>query len=240
METVKILGFDHTTLCMHGLLSGLAFLDLGIYTTSIYTFKSYALLTDLYKSISLVRFQDVRDLHSLALLANDRQVDNETYASNLLVNGSNIGYVKFDSDMNVTIFNYDTLHESSRDTAGNLSLVRSADTRITTEVSATFRIDSKAKKHTAFYHKHCTYYCGQNGSIGLILPIDEKIYRRLSTLQNFLITQFWQPAGLNPKSFKMANVTEGKFLGGWVGDHFLSQSLYLRKRESQMSPPFSQ
>merc|ERR1719454_1438256 len=58
---------------------------------------------------------------------------------------------------------------------------------------------------------HCTYYCGQDGSIGLLLPIDEKIYRRLHDLQNFFRTTIWQPAGLDPRTFKQPE-NDGKFL----------------------------
>lgn len=219
------------------LLSPLAFLDHGMFTTSIHTFKSYALVNDFYKSISLLRYQEIRDLNSLALLGNDRFVDSETYCSNLLVSGNNLGYIKFDSEMNMVIYAYDTFHEQSKDTAGNFTLVRAADTRLLTEVNTTFRIDSKSDKHTEYYHKHCTYYCGQDGSIGLVLPIEETVYRRLSTLQNFLITQVWQPGGLNPKNFKQATTTQqflintkSNILDGDLLSSFYNLSVYERRQ----------
>jgi len=41
-----------------------------------------------------------------------------------------------------------------------------------------------------------------DGSIGYLLPITEKMYRRLSMLQNVLSTYIPHIAGLNPKSYR--------------------------------------
>ncbi|CAF5190759.1 unnamed protein product [Rotaria magnacalcarata] len=42
-----------------------------------------------------------------------------------------------------------------------------------------------------------------DGAIGCLLPLNEKIFRRLAMLQNSLTTMFPQYCGLNPKSFRI-------------------------------------
>lgn len=41
-----------------------------------------------------------------------------------------------------------------------------------------------------------------DGAIGALIPLTEKIFRRLAMLQNSLSTMFPQHCGLNPKSFR--------------------------------------
>ena len=42
----------------------------------------------------------------------------------------------------------------------------------------------------------------QGGSLALITPVSEATYRRLSTLQNILLTQLEQPCSLNPRAYR--------------------------------------
>lgn len=42
----------------------------------------------------------------------------------------------------------------------------------------------------------------QTGSIALITPLSEQVYRRLSALQNQLINTFEHPCGLNPRTYR--------------------------------------
>lgn len=41
-----------------------------------------------------------------------------------------------------------------------------------------------------------------DGSLGYILPVPEKTYRRLLMLQNVLVTHICHIAGLNPKAYR--------------------------------------
>lgn len=41
-----------------------------------------------------------------------------------------------------------------------------------------------------------------DGSLGYILPVPEKTYRRLLMLQNVLVSHIYHISGLNPKAFK--------------------------------------
>lgn len=45
-----------------------------------------------------------------------------------------------------------------------------------------------------------------DGSLGYILPVPEKTYRRLLMLQNVLVTHICHIAGLNPKSYRHVSI----------------------------------
>lgn len=58
-----------------------------------------------------------------------------------------------------------------------------------------------------------------DGSMGFLLPISEKVYRRLLMLQNALVTQVPHVAGLNPRAYRsvihVLAVSGGKALTSW-------------------------
>ena len=51
----------------------------------------------------------------------------------------------------------------------------------------------------------------QEGALSLITPLSEQSYRRLSTLQNLLVTNLEHPCGLNPRAYRSVE-TDG--IGG--------------------------
>ncbi|XP_060595020.1 cleavage and polyadenylation specificity factor subunit 1-like [Ruditapes philippinarum] len=50
--------------------------------------------------------------------------------------------------------------------------------------------------------RHVTYFASLDGSLGYLLPVSEKVYRRLLMLQNALNMQLPHTAGLNPRSYR--------------------------------------
>jgi len=57
-----------------------------------------------------------------------------------------------------------------------------------------------------YVRKHITMFATLDGSLGYLLPISEKTYRRLLMLQNVLTTNIQHIAGLNPKAFRMVKL----------------------------------
>lgn len=51
-----------------------------------------------------------------------------------------------------------------------------------------------------------------DGSLGYILPVPEKTYRRLLMLQNVLVTHICHIAGLNPKSYRQVSIIITKII----------------------------
>ena len=67
----------------------------------------------------------------------------------------------------------------------------------------------------------------QEGGLALITPLSEQAYRRLSTLQNLLITNLEHPCGLNPRAYRAVE-TDGiggrGMIDGNVVQRWLDQS----------------
>lgn len=61
----------------------------------------------------------------------------------------------------------------------------------------------------------CVSTATLDGGVGLLLPMQEKTYRRLLMLQNALNSLLPHHAGLNPKAFRFASARGG--FGGVVG-----------------------
>jgi len=218
------------------LLQPLAFLDIGTYMYDLKCFKSYALVTDLYKGVFLVRFQEIQNANCLSVVAREKRTGQDAMAADLLVSREQIGFIKFDTDFNVNVYGYEA-KLPLRNTAGAMSLTKYADTRLVTPVNTTWRVKTKCGALDSYYKRQVTYYAGQNGSLGLIVPIEELVYRRLSMLQNFLVTQFWQNGGLNPKSFRQSFVddrylhnVEKNILDGDLLCKFYNLSVYERQQ----------
>lgn len=55
---------------------------------------------------------------------------------------------------------------------------------------------------TCFFSLICVSTATLDGGIGLLLPMQEKTYRRLLMLQNALNSMLPHHAGLNPKAFR--------------------------------------
>lgn len=78
-----------------------------------------------------------------------------------------------------------------------------------------------------------------DGGVGLLLPMQEKTYRRLLMLQNALTTMLSHHAGLNPKAFRCvgADRTSAAMLSGMLPDFATSVSRMLHcDRRSLQNP----
>ena len=60
-----------------------------------------------------------------------------------------------------------------------------------------------------------------DGSLGFVLPLSEKVYRRLFMLQNALVTHIPHIAGLNPRSYRCVSVSVSP------GNRILSHSVHV-------------
>jgi len=162
------------------------------------------LIGDIYKSISLLRYQE--ETRTLSLVSRD-QKSLQVYACEYMIDNTQMCFVVSDADKNIIIYSYqpDTL-----ESLGGTRLLRRADFFLGSHVNAFFRIrcnipvkemDTRLKQ--SYTRRHITMFATLDGSIGYLLPISEKTYRRLLMLQNLLTTNVQHIAGLNPKSYRM-------------------------------------
>ena len=63
-----------------------------------------------------------------------------------------------------------------------------------------------------FEKRHQTMFATLDGSLGHLLPVSEKVYRRLLMLQNVLNQHTQHLAGLNPKAFRWLRVDKRSLL----------------------------
>ncbi|XP_055902575.1 cleavage and polyadenylation specificity factor subunit 1 [Eupeodes corollae] len=182
-------------------LIGVAFIDTHIYVHRIICVKSLILIADVYKSISILRFQD--EYRTLSLVSRDLQ-PLEVYDIEFVVDSTNLGFFVTDADENFIVYMY---QPESRESFGGQKLIRKADFHLGQKVNTMFRVQCHQKgphqRHPFFFeNKHMIVFGTLDGGIGYCLPLPEKTYRRLLMLQNVLLTHKEHLAGLNPKEFR--------------------------------------
>lgn len=184
-------------------LVGVAFIDTQIYIHQILAIKSLILVADVYKSITLLRFQE--EYRTLSLVSRDFRAT-EVYTVEFLIDNTQLGFLVSDREKNIVLYMY---QPEARESYGGQKLLRKADFHLGQHVNTFFRIHCKTtdisseKKHLSNSDKrHITMFATLDGALGYLLPVPEKTYRRLLMLQNVLITHIPHNAGLNPKAFR--------------------------------------
>ncbi|CAF4734805.1 unnamed protein product [Rotaria sp. Silwood1] len=181
-------------------LKGIAFVDIQIYCHRMVTIKNYILIGDVHKSIALLRYQE--NMRVLSYVSRDsRQLD--IFATDFFIDQSHIQFVATDSDRNMYIYAH---APTQKETQGGQWLLRKSDFHIGYPVTSTIRMLVNVNNLTAkqnFENKQALLMPTLDGAIGCLVPLNEKIFRRLAMLQNSLTTMFPQYCGLNPKSFRI-------------------------------------
>nr|XP_061808605.1 cleavage and polyadenylation specificity factor subunit 1 [Nerophis lumbriciformis] len=184
-------------------LTGMAFIDTQLYIHQMFSIKNFILAADLMKSISLLRYQEKSK--TLSLVSRDAK-PLEVYSIEFMVDNNQLGFLVSDRDKNLYVYMY--LPEA-KESLGGMRLLRRADFNVGAHVNTFWRMpcrgtmDTSSKKALTWDNKHITWFATLDGGIGLLLPMQEKTYRRLLMLQNALNTVMPHHAGLNPKAFRM-------------------------------------
>ncbi|CAD1469341.1 unnamed protein product, partial [Heterotrigona itama] len=216
-------------------LVGVAFIDTQIYIHQMLSIKSLILIADIYKSISLLRFQE--EYRTLSLVSRDFRPA-EVYTIEYLIDNTNLGFLVADGENNMVLFMY---QPESRESLGGQKLIRKADFHLGQKINTFFRIRCRVsdpandKKHFSGADKrHVTMYASLDGSLGYILPVPEKTYRRLLMLQNVLVTHICHIAGLNPKAYRTYKShirTQGNPARGIIDGDLVWRYLFLPNNE---------
>lgn len=180
---------------------GVAFIDTNIFIHQMVTIKSLILVADVYKSVTVLRFQ--HEFRTLSVVSRDFN-PLMVYQVEFLVDNANLAFVASDSESNLSIFMY---QPEARESHGGQKLIRRADYHLGQKVNCMFRIACNFrqefdKKVVAYDNKHLTYFATLDGGFGFVVPLPEKSYRRLFMLQNVLLTHSAHIGGLNPKSYR--------------------------------------
>ncbi|KAM9292267.1 cleavage and polyadenylation specificity factor subunit 1 isoform 1-T1 [Gastrophryne carolinensis] len=184
-------------------LTGMAFIDTQLYIHQMISVKNFILAADLMKSISLLRYQE--ESKTLSLVSRDVKAL-EVYSVEFLVDGSQLGFLVSDRDRNLLLYMY---LPAAKESFGGLRLLRRADFHAGSNINTFWRTpcrgaaEGSSRKMASWDNKQITWFATLDGGIGLLLPMQEKTYRRLLMLQNALTTMLSHHAGLNPRAYRM-------------------------------------
>lgn len=138
-------------------LIGVAFIDTNIFIHQMISIKSLILVADVYKSISLLRFQD--EYRTLSLVSRDYN-PLMVYQIEYMVDHTNLGFCVSDADRNISIFMY---QPESRESHGGQKLLRKADYHLGQKINAMFRVQCNFKqqfdkKVVVYDNKHINFF----------------------------------------------------------------------------------
>ncbi|KAJ4482302.1 CPSF A subunit region-domain-containing protein [Lentinula aciculospora] len=177
-------------------LVGIAFMDVGVYVTSLRTIKNLLLIGDAVKSVSFVAFQE--DPYKLILLAKDTRHLCVT-AADFFFADNDMAIFTHDEEGILRLYDYNPLDLESRD--GRYLLMRS-EFNSQAEYRTTALIARRTSTDTVV--PQAKLICGAtNGSIAAITPVDELAAKRLQLLQGQLTRNIQHIAGLNPRALRI-------------------------------------
>jgi len=176
-------------------LVGVAFLDVGVYVTSLRTIKNLLLIGDAVKSVMFVAFQE--DPYKLVILAKDLNPVCVTNADFFFAEGE-MSIITSDEEGVIRMYEYNPNDPESKD--GRYLLLRTEfhgqiEYRASTLVAR--RINDEAIPQAKLI-------CGStDGSLRSLTPVDEATAKRLQLLQGQLTRNIQHVAGLNPKALRI-------------------------------------
>ncbi|KNC54612.1 cleavage and polyadenylation specificity factor subunit 1 [Thecamonas trahens ATCC 50062] len=177
------------------LLEETTFHDAPMLTTQLTALKDYVMMGDVMKSIFVFFFRSSDA--TVHLLARDYDSLNVVTAE-FMVDGKDMHYVVADDARNLRLYSLmDTVIDSRK---GRKLLRRTTfhlGSMATTLIRTVF-----PQPMTSSGETHVNIVCSADGSIGMLLPVDEMMYKRLAMLHSHLVTSIPHAGGLHPVAFR--------------------------------------
>ncbi|ETW04544.1 hypothetical protein H310_03775 [Aphanomyces invadans] len=177
-----------------GQLVGCAFFDAQLYIVSLNVIKSFILYGDIYKSVHFLHWKPQEK--SIIMLAKDTEPLDIT-ATEVSVMNSQLGLIACDLQSNVHVLQYEPTHVESR---GGQKLLRTSDFHLGTRVTSLLR----KRVLDCPFPLYVTLLATAEGGVGVLIPVQERLFRRMYTLQSIMVNVLPQNAGLNPREFRQA------------------------------------
>jgi hypothetical protein len=173
-------------------LTGVAFVDVGVYASTLVSVKNFFIVGDAVKSLSFHAFQErppkvvtlARDFEERAILAVEFMVDGE---------GGGTTIVSADAAGNVHLLAY---LPTNRDSDGGMRLSTCGSLRLSDPIRRMRRVNLSTG--------HACLLATKNGSIIGLMPISESTFRRLAPLQLRLAASLPHVAGMHPRAARQA------------------------------------
>ncbi|KZT36486.1 hypothetical protein SISSUDRAFT_989137 [Sistotremastrum suecicum HHB10207 ss-3] len=202
-------------------LVGVAFLDVGVYVTSLRSLKNLLLIGDAVRSVWLVAFQE--DPFKLAVLAKDLGAVC-TMTADFIFGDEEMGIVTSDEEGVLRIYAYDPSDLESR---SGMYLMCRSEFHGQSETPRCITVARRTKELDMITPQSRLIYCGTDGSISSLTPVEAEGFQRLQLLQGQLTRNVQHVAGLNPKALRTVRnegrskpLTRGIVDGGLVMGSF--------------------
>lgn len=199
-------------------LMPVAFFDTPLHTVTINVVKNFILLGDIQKGAYFFRWKGTANEKLLVQLAKDFEAM-DILATEFLVDGSTLSLLATDMTGNAFIFSYDP--KSTESWKGQKLLTkagfhvgspvhRMVRFRLKAPASQGAKVQATPAETKAAANRHAVFFGTLDGSLGILVPIEEGVHSRLQTLQRHLNTSVPLPAGLNSRSYRQPKTPEGK------------------------------
>ncbi|KAI8362546.1 CPSF A subunit region-domain-containing protein [Mortierella sp. GBAus27b] len=178
-------------------LTGIAFIDVQIYVTSVKVVKNTIMLADAYKSVWFVGFQD--EPTKLVLLGKDYH-PMEAMNVSYLIENQTLQIAVADSEKNVRLLQYAPFNVQS---FSGQKLICRGDYHVGSQVQSTISVPKIVLSGSDEGISHLMIGGTLDGGLCMITPIPEKTSKRLALLSTQIINGVQHAAGLNPRAFRL-------------------------------------
>lgn len=174
----------------------IAFLDIGLYTTSLQRVKNLLLLTDYHRSASFVAFQE--DPARLVLLGRDYGTACTEHGA-LLLDRAKCTIVTCDTHGTLRLLDYQPSNPTSL--GGQRLLLR---TEYHTPSSAAHAVMLPGPRLAASGECFTSevLVAKRNGALDILVPVNARVFPALQLLQSQLVRMVRHAAGLHPRAFR--------------------------------------
>ncbi|KAJ3417096.1 Cleavage and polyadenylation specificity factor subunit 1 [Chytridiales sp. JEL 0842] len=179
-------------------LVGVAFVDANIFVQSVSSIKNLILIADISKSVMFAGFQE--DPPQVKMFGKD-YYPLQVYGSEFVVYENMAGFVVGDGEKNLHLMTYAPYNIQS---LRGQKLLRKGDLHVGSTVQRIVRlrrlpnINDKTTKPLEHFN-----ICGTlEGGISTVVPVSEKMYKRLYALYSKMVNTLQHHAGLNPRGFR--------------------------------------
>ncbi len=182
-----------------GELNGIAFLDINIFVTNISSVKNLILISDVYKSVWFVAFQE--DPPKLIPLGKDHYPV-QVYGSEFLLDENTLSMIVTDSLCNLVVLSYAPFSLQSQ---GGQRLIRRGEMHTGHHIHSFVPIRFCATLVQGLWQQTNRYAAiagTLEGGLSLVVPVTEKMFKRLYSLYSRMVTHVEHHAGLNPRGFR--------------------------------------
>ncbi|KAH0581631.1 hypothetical protein H2248_011332 [Termitomyces sp. 'cryptogamus'] len=177
-------------------LVGVAFLDVGVYVTSLRTLKNLLLVGDAVKSVSFIAFQE--DPYKLSLLGKDINRVCVNNADFFFADGQ-LSILTGDEEGIIRMYDYNPHDPESKD--GRHLLLRT-EFNSQSEYRASILV-ARRTGDDPMIPQAKVITGSTDGTLASLTPVEEHVFKRLQLLQGQLTRNVQHVAGLNPKAFRI-------------------------------------